>query len=77
MCLNFIAHTARMKLAMPADHINTNIVAGGVNRSPLIAQPTVGTTNPKHPITNRIQTVIEARALNIVGISPSFLVLYF
>jgi len=68
-----MAHTDRMKLAIPADQINTSIVAGGANRSPLIAQPTVGTTNPKHPMINRIQATVDAKALNTGGIFPSFL----
>jgi len=68
ICLNFMAHTDRMRQAM----LMTSQATIG---SPL---PTVTKKwiNPTQPTTNNIQTTIDARVLNIGGISPSILVLY-
>jgi hypothetical protein len=61
--LNLMAHTDRMRAAVPiAQAINDP------NTSPVTRRATAGITTPKHPVTNSIQTAIDARALNTGGI---------
>ena len=72
ICLNFMATTAEMRLRMLAPQAPT------IKRVPptRCAVPLHTNISAAHPLTNKIQTVIVARALNICGIliEPPFLI---
>jgi len=63
ICLNFMAHTDKIRQVTPIAHATYD-----VNTSPMTIRVIGDTIVAIHPLTNKIQTTIEARALKIGGI---------
>jgi len=62
-----MAHTDKMRQATPIAQATND-----VNTSPMTMRVMGDTIVATQPLINSIQTTIEARALKIGGISPSF-----
>ena len=71
--LNFMAHTDRMRLAIPTPLPRKKHSGGSAPKNtPPMADPILVPSKNNQPRINRTQTVIVARALKIGGISLSF-----
>ena len=72
ICLSFMAHTAKMNWAVPSAQPISAVMSGRPINPVQTNQFIVVVKYDMQPRMNRIQAVIDARALKIGGIFPSF-----